>query len=119
MDYYKSIFISAKTGQRVPKTLELALESLSNAKRRITTGTLNDVITDAVRMNEPPSYHGRRLKIYYSVQDMVCPPTFVIFVNSADLVHFSYRRYLENVIRKAFDFAGTPIRIHFREKSEE
>jgi len=119
MDYYKSVFISAKTGQRVPKVLEMALESLLNANRRITTGTLNDVINDAVRMNEPPSFHGRRLKIYYSVQDGVCPPTFIIFVNDSKLVHFSYRRYIENVIRKAFDFSGTPIRIIFREKNEE
>lgn len=119
MDYYKSVFISAKTGQRVPKVLEMALESLQNANRRITTGTLNDVINDAVRMNEPPSFHGRRLKIYYSVQDGVCPPTFIIFVNDSKLVHFSYRRYVENVIRKAFDFSGTPIRIIFREKNEE
>lgn len=119
MDYYKSVFISAKTGQRVPKVLSTALESLENAKRRITTGTLNDVINDAVRMNEPPSYHGKRLKIYYSVQDGVCPPTFIIFVNDSNLVHFSYKRYLENVIRKAFDFSGTPIRIIFREKNDD
>ncbi len=119
MDYYKSVFISAKTGQRVPKVLSTALESLQNAKRRITTGTLNDVINDAVRMNEPPSYHGKRLKIYYSVQDGVCPPTFIIFVNDSILVHFSYKRYLENVIRKAFDFSGTPIRIIFREKNDD
>ncbi len=119
MDYYKAVFISAKTGQRLYKVLETATESLESAKRRITTGTLNDVLNDAVRMNEPPSFHGRRLKIYYSVQDGVCPPTFVIFVNDSTLVHFSYRRYLENVIRKAFDFSGTPIRIIFREKNEE
>ncbi len=119
MDYFKPIFISAKTGQRVPKTLETALLSLGNARRRITTGTLNDVINDAVRMNEPPSYHGKRLKIYYCVQDGVAPPTFVIFVNDSNLVHFSYKRYLENVIRKAFDFGGTPIRIFFRERNKE
>lgn len=119
MDYYRSVFISAKTGQRVPKVLETAKASLASANRRITTGTLNDVINDAVRMNEPPSFHGRRLKIYYSVQDGVCPPTFIIFVNDSTLVHFSYKRYIENVIRKAFDFQGTPIRIIFREKNED
>lgn len=119
MDYFKPMFISAKTGQRVAKTLDTALESYANAHRRITTGTLNDVINDAVRMNEPPSFHGRRLKIYYSVQDGVAPPTFIIFVNNTELIHFSYRRYLENVIRKAFDFSGTPIRIYFREKTED
>ncbi len=119
MDYYRAVFISAKTGQRVPKVLECAKLSLENAKRRITTGTLNDIINDAVRMNEPPSFHGKRLKIYYTVQDGVCPPTFIIFVNDANLVHFSYKRYIENVIRKAFDFQGTPIRIIFREKNED
>ena len=119
MDYYKAAFISAKTGQRVEKTLTLAREALENSRKRVTTGTLNEVIGDAVRMTEPPSKHGRRLKIYYSVQDGVCPPTFVIFVNNAELVHFSYKRYLENVIRKAFDFSGTPIRIFFKEKNEE
>ena len=119
MDYYKPVFISAKTGQRVEKTLALAKEALSNAKKRITTGTLNEVIGDAVRMTEPPSKKGRRLKIYYSVQDGVEPPTFVVFVNNEELVHFSYKRYLENVIRKTFDFSGTPIRIFFKEKNEE
>ncbi len=119
MDYYKSIFISAKTGQRVEKTLAIVKEALENSKRRITTGTLNDVIGDAVRMNEPPTKHGRRLKIYYSVQDGVAPPTFVIFVNNEEIVHFSYKRYLENVIRKTFDFSGTPIRIFFRERKED
>lgn len=119
MDYFKSVFISAKTGQRVEKTLTAAVEAHDNAQRRITTGTLNEVIGDAVRMTEPPSKHGRRLKIYYSVQDGVNPPTFIIFVNNAELVHFSYKRYLENVIRKTFDFSGTPIRIFFKEKSED
>lgn len=119
MDYYKSVFISAKTGQRLPKVLSISHEALNNANRRITTGMLNDCINDAVRMNEPPTYKGRRLKIYYSVQDGVCPPTFIIFVNDANLVHFSYQRYLENVLRKAFDFSGTPIRIIFREKNED
>lgn len=118
MDYYKSVFISALTGQRVEKVLSIARESLENSRKRITTGTLNDVISDAVRMTEPPSKHGRRLKIYYSVQDSVSPPSFVIFVNNADLMHFSYKRYLENTIRKTFDFSGTPIRIYIREKEE-
>ena len=119
MDYFKPVFISAKTGQRVEKTLAAAREALTNARKRITTGTLNEVIGDAVRMTEPPSKKGRRLKIFYSVQDGVCPPTFVIFVNNAELVHFSYKRYLENVIRKTFDFSGTPIRIFFKERNED
>ncbi|MBQ2717068.1 MAG: ribosome biogenesis GTPase Der [Clostridia bacterium] len=118
MDYYKAVYISALTGQRVDKVLKIALESLESARKRITTGTLNDVIGDAVRMTEPPTKHGRRLKIYYAVQDGVCPPTFVIFVNNQDLMHFSYKRYLENVLRKTFGFEGTPIRIFVREKDE-
>ncbi|MGN0818837.1 MAG: ribosome biogenesis GTPase Der [Christensenellaceae bacterium] len=119
MDYYKCLFISALTGQRVEKVLSVAKESLENANRRPTTGILNDVIGDAVRMTEPPSKHGRRLKIYYAVCESVAPPTFIIFVNRQDLVHFSYKRYLENTIRKAFDYSGTPIRIFFREKESD
>ena len=91
----------------------------ANARFRIPTGTLNDLISDTVRANEPPSYNGRRLRVYYSSQVAVAPPTFVLFVNSADLMHFSYERFLENVIRKAFDFSGTPIRIVTREKKED
>ena len=119
MDYYKSIFVSAKTGQRTDKLLSLALEVLENANTRITTGTLNEVISDAVRATEPPTKNGRRLKIYYAVQDGVCPPTFVIFVNAVDLMHFSYKRFLENTLRNTFNFEGTPIRIIVREKEED
>lgn len=118
MDYYKSIYISALTGQRVEKILSVALEAYNNACRRVTTGTLNDLIGDAVRTTNPPSKNGKRLKIYYTTQDDVCPPRFIIFVNDSTLVHFSYKRYIENVIRNAFDFSGTPIRIHFRERDE-
>lgn len=119
MDYYKAVYISALTGQRVDKVLSVAMESLQSARKRITTGTLNDVIGDAVRMNEPPTHHGRRLKIKYAVQDSVCPPTFIVFVNNDELMHFSYKRYLENVLRKTFGFEGTPIRIFTREKDDE
>ena len=119
MDYYKSVYISAKSGQRVEKILAVAMESYENARRRITTGTLNDLIGDAVRTIDPPSKKGRRLKIYYATQDDVCPPRFVVFVNDSELVHFSYKRYLENVIRKAFDFSGTPIRLYFRNRDED
>ncbi len=119
MDYYKSIFISAKTGLRAEKILNMALEVLENANKRITTGTLNDVINDAIRATEPPTKNGRRLKIYYSVQDGVCPPTFIIFVNSQDLMHFSYKRFLENTLRNTFNFEGTPIRLFVREKEED
>ncbi len=119
MDYYRSIYVSAKSGQRIDKIIPLAMQSLQNAQRRITTGTLNDLIGDAVRTTEPPSKNGRRLKIYYTTQDGVTPPRFIIFVNNAELVHFSYKRYLENHLRQAFDFSGTPIRIYFREKESE
>jgi len=119
MDYYKSVYVSALSGQRVEKILDVAMEAYHNAQRRITTGTLNDLIGDAIRTIDPPSKKGRRLKIYYSTQDDVTPPRFVIFVNDSELVHFSYKRYLENVIRKAFDFSGTPIRIIFRNRDEE
>lgn len=119
MDYYKSVYVSAKSGQRVEKILSVAMESYENARRRITTGTLNDLVGDAVRTIDPPSKKGRRLKIYYATQDDVCPPRFVVFVNDSELVHFSYKRYLENVIRKAFDFSGTPIRLYFRNRDED
>ena len=119
MDYFKALFVSAKTGQRTEKIFNAVKEVYQNSQKRITTGMLNDVINDAVRATEPPTKNGRRLKIYYAVQDAVCPPTFVIFVNSQDLMHFSYKRFLENTLRNTFDFSGTPIRIFVREKTEE
>lgn len=119
MDYFKSIYISAKTGQRAEKILSLVDEVYENSRFRIPTGTLNDVISDAVRANEPPSYNGRRLKVYYASQVSVAPPTIVLFVNSTNLLHFSYERFLENVLRKSFDFSGTPIKILTREKKEQ
>jgi len=119
MDYYKSAYISAKTGQRVEKVLSIAREVYENANRRITTGVLNDVLGDAIRTTEPPSKKGRRLKIYYTTQDGVCPPTFIVFVNNSEIMHFSYKRFLENTIRKINDFSGTPIRLFVREKEEE
>lgn len=118
MDYFKSVYISAKTGQRADKVLKIAREAFENTNRRITTGTLNDLMLDAVRTNEPPATGGRRLKIYYCSQPSVCPPTFVLFVNDEELMHFSYKRYLENVLRRSFDFSGTPIRIVCRKRSE-
>ncbi|MCI9407277.1 MAG: ribosome biogenesis GTPase Der [Clostridia bacterium] len=117
MDYFKSVYISAKTGQRTEKIISLVDEVYKHAHFRIATGMLNDVISDAVRANEPPSYNGRRLKVYYSSQVSIAPPTIVLFVNSTDLLHFSYERFLENTLRKAFDFSGTPIKILTREKN--
>ncbi|MBE7085987.1 MAG: ribosome biogenesis GTPase Der [Clostridiales bacterium] len=119
MDYYKSIYISAKTGQRVEKLLAAAEEVHRNASFRIPTGVLNDLIGDAIRMQEPPSYNGRRMRVFFSSQVAVCPPQFILFVNDEGLLHFSYQRYLENKIRSAYDFTGTPIRIAVREKKEE
>lgn len=119
MDYYRSVYISAKTGQRVEKVLAEAEISLENARRRVTTGTLNDLIADSVRVNEPPTANGKRLKILYAVQAETQPPTFVIFVNDASVMHFSYKRYLENCLRRAFDFSGTPVRLAVREQGKE
>ena len=119
MDYYKSIYISAKTGQRVEKILAAAEEVYANASFRVPTGELNDLIGDAVRLQEPPSYLGRRMRVFFSSQVSVCPPTFVLFVNDERLLHFSYERYLENTIRRAYDFTGTPIKIAVREKKDE
>ncbi len=118
MSYYKSLYISAKTGQRAEKLLALCDEVYAHATFRVPTGALNDLIGDAVRISEPPSYLGRRMKIYYSSQVGVCPPTFALFVNDEGLMHFSYERYLENVIRGAYDFSGTPIKIVVRERKD-
>ena len=118
MDYFKSVYISAKTGQRVEKVLSLAEEAYAHANFRVPTGELNDLLMDAMRVSEPPSYQGRRLKLYYASQVAVCPPLFVLMVNDEGLMHFSYERYLENVIRGAYDFSGTPIRIQVRNNKE-
>lgn len=118
MTYAPKIYISAKTGQRVDKLFDLIDTVYENAQRRISTGLLNDCLRDAVTAVEPPSDKGRRLKIFYGSQVAVAPPTFVLFVNSKPLMHFSYQRYLENFFRKSFDFTGTPIRIFIRERGE-
>ncbi len=119
MDYFKSVYISAKTGQRAEKVLKLAREAYDHAHFRIPTGALNDLLMDAMRISEPPSYQGRRLKLYYASQVSVAPPLFVLMVNDETLLHFSYARYLENVIRQAYDFSGTPIRIQVRNKKDD
>ncbi len=118
MPYVSCLFLSAKTGQRVHKVLSMVRDAYEQSIRRIPTGTLNDIVNEAVAMNEPPSQNGRRLKLFYATQVSVQPPTFVLFVNDASLVHFSYERYLENYFRKSFGFAGTPIRIYFRNRSK-
>ena len=119
MDYVPFLFLSAKTGQRVNKLLGAAKESYAQSIRRITTGTLNDIVNEAISMTEPPAMSGKRLKIYYATEVSVQPPTFVIFVNDEALVHFSYKRYMENYFRKTFGFAGTPIKIIFRTRGRE
>ena len=119
MSYVPMLFISAKTGQRVNRVMEQASAVLEQASTRISTGILNDVVGEAVTMSEPPYVKGRRLRIYYSTQVSVRPPTFVIFVNDAELMHFSYRRYLENYLRKSFRIDSVPIKLIIRNRSEE
>lgn len=119
MDYLVPVYVSAMTGQRVDKILSLALEVYAESTKRVATGVLNDIISDAVVAVEPPSHNGKRLKIYYVTQGGVQPPTFVFFVNDAKLMHFSYLRYLENTLRKTFEFKGTPIKLIVRNRKEE
>jgi GTPase len=116
MDYAPMIFISALTGQRVHKVLELINHVSNQHAMRISTGVLNDVMNEAILMNQPAISGGRRLKVYYGTQVSVKPPTFALFVNEPSLIHFSYQRYLENQIRKAFSFEGTPIRFLLRKR---
>ena len=116
MSYVPMLFISAKTGQRVNKVMELAEFAYEQNCTRISTGKLNDIISEAVTMNEPPVNAGRRLRVYYSTQAGIKPPTFIIFVNEPELMHFSYRRYLENYIRKSFEIKATTIRLIIRKR---
>ncbi len=119
MSYAPIVFISAKTGQRIDKLFEtIALVNQQNAMR-ISTGMLNDMLADATARVQPPSDKGRRLKIYYMTQPSTRPPTFVVFVNRADLFHFSYQRYLENQIRETFSLTGTPVRFIVREREKK
>ena len=119
MQYAPCQFISAKTGQRVSKLFETIYTIAQNQTMRISTGLLNDVLYEAMAMNQPPSDKGKPLKIFYMTQVSVKPPTFVIFVNDKELMHFSYQRYIENQMREAFGFKGTPLRFIIREKGEK
>ena len=119
MTYAPLMFVSAKTGQRVEKLFEFINYVNMQASMRVTTGMLNDVLDDATTRVQPPSDKGKRLKIYYMTQIGVKPPTFVIFCNSIELFHFSYRRYIENCLRETFEFKGTPIKIIIREKGDD
>lgn len=118
MPYAEMIFISAKSGQRLPKLFDLIDMVIENHSLRVATGVLNEIMTEAVALQQPPSDKGKRLKLYYITQVSVKPPTFVIFVNDKELMHFSYTRYIENRIREAFGFKGTPLRFIIRERKE-
>ena len=108
------MYISAKTGQRLPKLFDMIDMVIENQTLRMQTGVLNEIMTEAVAMQQPPSDKGKRLKIYYMTQVAVKPPTFVIFVNDKELMHFSYTRYLENKIREAFGFRGTSLEVLYQ-----
>jgi GTP-binding protein len=117
MNYSPDIFISAKTGQRVNRIMKMVDDVNSHYTYRVPTGILNDCLADAIAITPPPSDKGRRLSIYYAAQVSIKPPTFVLFVNDPELMHFSYERYLENYFRRTFDLEGTPIRIIVRERT--
>ena len=119
MSYAELVFISAKTGQRFPKIFDMLDAVIENHAMRVQTGVLNEILTEAVAMKQPPSDKGKRLKLYYMTQVSVKPPTFVVFINDIQLMHFSYTRYIENQIRNTFGFRGTPIHIIARERKEK
>lgn len=119
MPYAELLFISAETGQRLPKLFETIDMVIENHSLRVATGVLNEIMAEAVALNQPPSDKGKRLRLYYITQVSVKPPTFVIFVNDKELMHFSYTRYIENKIREAFGFKGTPLKFIIRERKEK
>lgn len=119
MPYAEIMYVSAKTGQRLVKLFDMVDMVIANQTMRVATGVLNEIMTEAVAMQQPPSDKGRRLKLYYITQVAVKPPTFVIFVNDKRLMHFSYTRYLENKIREAFGFRGTSLKFFIRERKEK
>ena len=119
MPYCEILFISALTGQRVDKIYEKIDIIRQNQMLRIKTGVLNEVLINAISLNDTPQDKGKRLKIYYVTQIGICPPTFALFVNDKQLFHFSYLRYIENKFREAFSFLGTPIKFKINEKKDE
>ena len=119
MPYAEILFISAKSGQRLNKIFEMIDVVIENNSMRVATGVLNEIVTEAVAMQQPPTDKGKRLKIYYVTQVAVKPPTFVVFVNDKNLMHFSYTRYLENRIRETFGFRGTALKFITRERKED
>ena len=118
MPYAPIIFVSAKTGQRLPNIYKLIAHVQDQRSMRVTTGMLNDILGEAMMRTQPPSDKGKRLKIYYMTQNAVAPPTFVLFCNSIELFHFSYQRYIENCLRETFGFEGTPIKMIINQKGE-
>ena len=118
MPYAEITFISALTGQRLPKLYDMIDMVSANHAMRVSTGVLNEIMSEAVALQQPPSDKGKRLRLYYITQVSVKPPTFVIFVNDKELMHFSYTRYIENQIREAFGFRGTPLKFIIRERNE-
>jgi GTP-binding protein len=118
MPYAPIIFVSAKTGQRLPNIYKLIAHVQDQRHMRVTTGMLNDILGEAMMRTQPPSDKGKRLKIYYMTQNAVAPPTFVLFCNSIELFHFSYQRYLENCLRETFGFEGTPIKMIIKQKGD-
>jgi GTP-binding protein len=118
MPYAPVLFISAKTGQRVARVMEVALEVVDERNRRVSTAALNKVLKEAVAKHPPPSKPGKWVRFFYATQADVAPPTFVFFCNEPKMIHFSYRRYIENELREAFGFAGTPLRLSFRSRHE-
>jgi len=118
MPYAEILFISAKSGQRLNKLFDMIDLVIENNSMRVATGVLNEIVAEAVAMQQPPSDKGKRLKIYYMTQVAVKPPSFVIFVNDKELMHFSYQRYLENKIRESFGFKGTSLKFFVRERKE-
>ena len=119
MPYAEIMYVSAKTGQRLPKLFDMIDMVIENQTLRVATGVLNEIMSEAVAMQQPPSDKGKRLKLYYITQVAVKPPSFVIFVNDKELMHFSYTRYLENKIREAFGFKGTSLKFFIRERKEK
>lgn len=119
MPYAEIMYVSAETGQRLPKLFDMIDVVIENQSMRVATGVLNEIMMEAVAMQQPPSDKGKRLKLYYITQVSVKPPTFVIFVNDKELMHFSYTRYLENKIREAFGFKGTSLKFFIRERKEK
>ena len=119
MDYYISCYVSAKSGQRITKLMPAVQKAYENASKHISTSILNEILQDAVRMTQPPSKNGKRLKFFFASEPTNFPPTFVFMCNDAKIVHFSYQRYLENCIRKSIDFSGTPIKLIFRSRDDK